>query len=153
MNRSRFAIILLFALLFASCHGKRSEKQSAKDYLNYWFDVPLPKGAKCLEYHTNFDRAVENDHVFAVEFQDETQSKAYLSNWRLVEGFSGKGEIFKLLKATISGTQFEKDLMKGEWSMWPEGYYNYEGKTKTGREVYVYLRGGGRRMLVLIPGG
>jgi len=153
MNRSRFAIILLFALLFASCRGKRSQKQSAEDYLNYWFDVPLPKGARCLEYHTSFDRAVENDHVFAVEFQDEPQSKAYLSKWRLVEGFSGKGEIFKLLKSTMSRTRFEKDLVKGEWSMWPEGYDNYEGKTKTGREVYVYLRGGGRRMLVLIPGG
>ena len=151
MNRSRFAVIFLFALLLASCDGKRSEKQSAEDYLNHWFDVPLPKGAKCLECHTNDDS--ENDYVFAVEFQDETQSKAYLSNWRLDEGFAGKGIIFERLKAVISNTPLERDLVKGEWSMGPEGYYNYEGKTKTGREVYVYLRGGGRRMLVLIPGG
>ena len=147
MNRSRFAFILLLALLLASCHGKR---QSAEDYFNDWFNVPLPKGARCSEYHTTFDR--ENDHIFAVEFQDVDQSKAFFAKWGVVKGFSGEQQIFELLTATIAGTQFEKDLVKEEWSMFGIVYDAYEGKTKTGREVYVYLSGRKLRMLVIIPG-
>jgi hypothetical protein len=147
MNRSRFALILPFALLLTSCNGK----QSAEDYFSGSFNAPLPTGTKCSEFHTSYER--ENDRVFAVEFQDEAQSKAFCSKWGLSRGFSGEGEIFKYLKSIISETQFEKDLVKDGWSMSPGGYDAYEGKMKTGREFQVYLSVGRRRMLVFILGG
>ena len=125
MNRSRFALILLFASLLASC-----QKQIAEDIFKDRLGVPLPKGARCSEYSTD-ER--QYDQVFAVQFQDVAQSKAFLANWRLVTGPSAGGENFKMLAAIISKTKFEEDLVKGGWTMSSIVYDDFVSKIKPAR--------------------
>ena len=99
---------------------------------------------------THFNR--ENDWVFAIEFQDVEQCKGYCAKWGITEGMGGKYELFKRIESMIDGTVFAKQLVNDGWNMSPFAYVGYQGKTRTGREAEVFLSGGGRRILILIPG-